>query len=114
MALALSNFRLNARMKVVSFQLQLRSSKADATQLIHKIDPRAPIPEPLEGGDGKGPLYQCILDKGKEEDLMMYWKEGRDALVYTFLYTIEIEEDLYRPDNYVRWQFGKDTTVEQR
>ena len=98
-------------MKAFSFQLQIQKSTRTAEELIHDLDPRAPIPAPLEGGNMKGPLYECVIDASKQETVMKFWKEGGEALVYTFLYEIEIDESTYRPDYYVHWNFGNPTTV---
>ena len=59
----------------------------------------------------KGPLYECVIDAKLKERVSMYWKEGGEALIYTFLYEIEIDESTYTPDYYVQWNFGKPTTV---
>ena len=98
-------------MKAFSFQVQIQKSKHSAEDLIHEIDPRAPIPEPMEGGNGKGPLYECVIDAKLKEKVLPYCAGSGDAIVYTSFYEIEIDESLYRPDYYVKWQFGKDTIV---
>lgn len=98
-------------MLVYSFQLQLKNTTRTVTELIHELDPLAPIPEPLEGGDGKGPLYQCIFDARKDDLLMRHWKDGGEALIYTFFTKLEIDDKLYRPDYYVQWRFGAEPTV---
>jgi hypothetical protein len=98
-------------MYVYSFQLQLRTRHRSAAEILHEIDPQAPIPEALEGGDGHGPLYECILDVEKEEALVRFCSESGEGFVYTSLHKITLNDLLYQPEYYVQWRFGKDTTV---
>ncbi len=100
-------------MKVVEFQIQITDANVYAQQFIQMIDCDAPIPEPLEGGDGKGPLYMCILDIRKLDNLQKYaTREGSGVRVYTNFFPFEVEDSLYSPQNYVRWNFGKHATIE--
>lgn len=101
-------------MKVVEFQIQITDANVYAQQFIKMVDSEAPIPEPLEGGDGKGPLYMCILDIRKLDMLQKYAKEGSGVRVYTNFYPFEIEDSLYSSQNFVRWNFGKHVTIENK
>jgi hypothetical protein len=60
-------------MKVCYFQLQIASeyysNPRDAETFLRDIDPACPLPQPLEGGNARGPLFQCILDDSKREAL---------------------------------------------
>ncbi len=99
-------------MKVVEFQIQIYNSAIYAQQFIQMVDSEAPIPELLEGGDGKGPLYLCILDIRKLDTLQKYAKEGSGVRVYTNFSPFEIENTLYSPYNFVRWSLGKHAEIE--
>lgn len=99
-------------LRVVEFQLQLMTSKYTAKDLLQEIDPSAPIPQPLEGGDMNGPLVQCILRLDKLDTLQRYCEDNhRDIKIYTGCTSFHLEESLYRPDGYVSWQMGADPTV---
>lgn len=93
------------KLKVMEFQIQLKTSKQSAEELLHQIDPGAPIPQALEGGDMQGPLYQCILDIKKLLLLKGLVEDGL-LLLYTRPTPLEVEEAKYRPDYYVQWQIG--------
>lgn len=100
------------RVRVVEFQLQLKSSKFTAKELLQKIDSSAPIPQPLEGGDGNGPLYQCIVWEKKMDRLQQYCEDNHlDIKISSGGFAYFLEESLYRPDYYVQWQMGKSPTV---
>ena len=102
-------------MDVFSFQLQINMNyQSSAKTFIHSIDSNAPIPQPLEGGNGNGPLYQCILDAKKKDILIQMCEQSQANKIYTSLHPIQIEKSKYRPDYFVHWQFGKDTTVESQ
>lgn len=75
------------------------------------IDSQAPIPQALEGGDGNGPLYLCILRQDKVDALKSFCQQNPGFHIYGTLHPMLLEDSLYRPDAYVRWQFGKDPTV---
>jgi hypothetical protein len=92
------------RMQFVEFQIQLKKQKPTARDILQSIDPSAPIPQSLEGGNGNGVLYQCILDASKVSLL-------DKNIMYTDIYSIDLDKDLYRPDYYVQWRFGKHPTV---
>lgn len=94
-------------MKFVEFQIQLKQQKPTAREILQSIDPSVPIPQSLEGGNGNGVLYQCILDASKVSLL------DRNIL-YTDIYSIDLEKELYRPDYYVQWRFGKPPTVTEK
>lgn len=96
-------------MEVMRFQLQV--SSGNALQFMRKIDKSVPIPQPLEGGDGNGCLYECILDSTKINDLVLACKKQSTIRVYTSLTELQLPKELYRPDYYVHWNFGKEPTV---
>jgi hypothetical protein len=98
-------------MKVVEFQLQIHDTSITASDILQMIDPSAPFPDPLEGGDGKGPLYQCILREEKVKDFLEYCEKDTTIRIYTSLHPFELADDLYQGKFYVHWQFGKDPTV---
>lgn len=101
-------------MKCVHFQLQISSGGADkARQFLHRVDPRAPVPQPLEGGDGNGGLWHCILDSTKVDSLVESLNDS--VRLYTQLNKIkeDIDSSFYLPTNQVVWQFGKDPTIEK-
>lgn len=96
---------------VVEFQLQVKSSKSTAKEIIQHIDPSAPIPQALEGGDMQGPLYQCILRLSKVDAFQNYCKDNTDIKIYTGFTSFDLEESLYRPEMYVQWEVGKLPTI---
>lgn len=107
-------------MKVVEFQMQLKAtnwtlpesiSRSSATEIIHLIDPQAPIPCPLEGGNANGPLYQCVLDKEKGEAFLSFCKENPSVVPYTAFYEFELHEDSYNPFSYVHWGYDRQPVV---
>ena len=98
------------KFKGVEFQIQLKTSTYTAKELIHQIDPAAPIPQLLEGGDMQGPLYQCILDIKKLLLLKGLVEDGL-LLLYTRPNPLDIDEAKYRPDLYVQWQMGEAPTI---
>lgn len=100
-------------MKCVHFQLQ-SSNPQKVKELLQKVDPRAPLPEALEGGDGKGGLWECILDANKVDMLVESLQENI-VYLYTEIYSIKKEVDpaLYLPSNRVSWQFGGDPIIEK-
>jgi hypothetical protein len=93
-------------MKVLYFQAQTTQPEK-MLDALRKIDPKCPIPQALEGGDGNGGLWQCILDVSKN---LSY--DNPDFKIYSrMLYITEIDDALYRPDYFVQWRFGGDPTV---
>jgi hypothetical protein len=99
-------------MKVLYFQAQTTQPEK-MLDALRKIDPNCPIPQALEGGDGNGGLWQCILDIGKNKALLSYATHinPRFTVYDTFIHTTEIEDTLYRPDYFVQWRFGDAPTV---
>jgi hypothetical protein len=85
------------KMRVVSFQIQMKNSAVSAKEFLQHIDPSAPIPYPLEGGDRNGPLYLCLLDVQKLVALKICVEE-RGFLFYTQPIPMKLEEAHYRPD----------------
>ena len=92
----------NYSMKVVYFQAQTK--ERDITPMIREIDPNCPIPQSLEGGDGNGGLWQCMIDIDKKDALLNC---TNFRIVSTFLYTTEVDDMLYRPDYCVEWRWGE-------
>lgn len=103
---------MDPKIRVVEFQIQLKTSGFSVKDLLHKIDPSAPIPQPLEGGNMEGPLYQCILRLEKMDRLQRYCEDNhKDIKIYSGCLSFDLEESLYRPDGYVQWEMGKSPTV---
>lgn len=98
-------------MFVYNFQMQVRNTELSAQRIVQGIDARAPVPQALEGGNGKGPLYDCVLDVNKMDQLESFLKDTKAGVVYSALRRMELLEQYYRPDFYVNWQFGKDPIV---
>jgi hypothetical protein len=88
------------KMHVVAFQIQMKNSSVSAKEFLQQIDSSAPIPHPLEGGDGKGPLYLCLLDVQKLVALKTCIEE-RGFLFYTQPIPMKLDESHYRRDWYV-------------
>jgi hypothetical protein len=99
-------------MKCVQFQLQI-SSDQKAKEFLQRVDPRAPIPQAVEGGNGNGVLWQCILDSKKVDALVESLETN--VRLYTQFYTIreEIDDSLYLPSNQVVWRLGKDPCIDK-
>lgn len=100
-------------MKVVEFQIQVRQSGIQLSEILKTIDAKAPIPQALEGGDGNGPLYQCILCEDKKQAMEAFCEKNSSIAIYGSFHPFEMEESLYRPDRYVQWQWGSHPTVTQ-
>ena len=98
-------------MKVVDFQLQIRDSSVKASDILHMIDNSAPIPQPLEGGDGNGPLYQVILRQEKVKEFQDYCEKDTSVVIYTSMHSFELPDEHYKGYFYVLWQFGGNPTV---
>lgn len=101
------------RMKCVHFQLQSSSGGYKVKEFLQRVDPRAPMPQPLEGGDGNGGLWECILDAKKVDALIESLTDT--VRLYTRLYPLssEVDTDMYLPSNQVVWRFGKDPVIEK-
>ena len=100
-------------MKCVSFQLQISVGGLKGKDVIHSVDPRAPCPCPLEGGDGNGFLWQCILDSNKVDLLIESFKDNTVRL-YSFVHKLEeeVDDNLYKPEHSVVWRMGKEPAIE--
>ena len=98
------------KMNVVEFQIQMKHSGVTAKEFLHEIDPAAPIPQAVEGGDGKGPLYQCVLDAQKLVPLKTLVEE-RGFFLYRRPLVMKLEETHYRRDWYVQWTMGEPPRV---
>ncbi len=91
--------------KAVYLQLQLKG-KLSAEECMWKIDPSAPVPCPLEGGDMKGPLYLCILDAKRVSCLNdTMWHQM--FIVYREPVEFWMKDMYYKPTVHVRWQMNK-------
>lgn len=101
------------RMKVAEFQIQLQSGQQTAQEILQTFDPNAPIPQALEGGNGNGPLYQCVLNATDVNFLRKFCDENPDVIFYTEPHVFELADSLYRPDFYVHWQMGASPTVSE-
>lgn len=95
-------------MNCVEFQVQVRDG-SDIYTVMKEVDPQAPIAQPLEGGNGQGPLYQCILQESKVEEMKRRCDET--SLYLHMMSKLQIDKSLYRPDYYVKWQFAAKPTV---
>lgn len=90
-------------MRVLYFQAQ--TWEHDITPMLREIDPSCPKPQALEGGDGNGCIWQCILDIAKKDALFAY--DNPEFRMYSpFVHTTEIDDELYRPEYFVQWRFG--------
>ena len=98
-------------MKVVEFQVQIQDLSITANDIIQMIDNSAPFPQPLEGGNGNGPLYQCILCQDKLKEFQDYCEKDTSVVIYTSIHSFELPDELYKGHYYVRWQFGANPTV---
>jgi hypothetical protein len=100
-----------AKFPVVSFQFQSQRSKEDTFAFLQSLDANMPIPQVLEGGDGNGSLYQCILDDFKKKYLFTACDEHTDIRIYGRMTILLLERSAYRADWYVHWSVGSDPTV---
>lgn len=103
-------------MKVYEFKVQLACVTPQLRELqlyniIHSIDKQAPIPQSLEGGDGNGPLYLCVLDVEKIDELYKYCNENNHLIIYSTPHHFHLDETLYCSDYYVEWYFGSHPNV---
>lgn len=95
-------------MKTAYLQIQLQSvSKEEFMSVLRSIDANAPAPQALEGGDGNGILYLCILDETHLREFISHPK----IFCYTEPRPTVVDDALYRPDYYVKWRFGEAPTV---
>jgi hypothetical protein len=93
-------------MRVLQFTIQVKFVLAFADQIIKDIDASAPIPAALEGGDGNGPLYLCVLDVNKLDRLRNYAASNfRIMKLYTRPTEFELDDSLYSPTSYVEGNF---------
>ena len=98
-------------MKCAHFQIQVRGGHQSIREILQLIDNQAPIPEPLEGGDGNGPLYLCVLQKRKTQEFFRLCADNTIAVMYTSEDDFELEDSLYRSDYFVHWQLGASPSV---
>ena len=99
-------------MKVIEFQLQSLDSIHPREHLL-KLDANAPIPQLLEGGNFKGPLYQCILNAQYTDALKSYISSNISLILYTTPFEYELDALLYKSTAFVQWQVGKSPTVSE-
>jgi hypothetical protein len=74
---AVERFKEMWMKKAVQVTIQLKSSFT-ASECIWAIDSDAPVPCPLEGGDGGGPMYLCIIG----EDIVRLLYSGKNMLKF--------------------------------
>jgi hypothetical protein len=105
-------------MKVYEFNLQLarnvisQLTELELINILHSIDKNTPIPQALEGGNGNGPLYLCVLDIEKMEELRKYCKENSHLILYTtYPSMFDLDETKYHSDYHVEWEFAKNPSV---
>jgi len=98
-------------LRVVEFQLQLKTSRSTAKEILQTIDSSAPIPQALEGGDLQGPLYQCLVREEKIHSLQAYCESTNLCTMYTDPHIISLSRALYRSDYFVSWNLGGSPTV---
>lgn len=97
---------------VVSFHLQLKTTTYTARQVLHHVDPLAPIPQVLEGGDGNGPLYLCVLREKKVDALQAFCESNQKDLTISSEYRVFLlAKELYTSDSSVEWKMGTSPTV---
>ena len=98
-------------MKVVYFQAQ--TQERDITPMLREIDPNCPIPQALEGGDGNGGLWQCMIAFNKVEILydLFAHKKPKFKLYSMIFDTTEVDDELYKPEHFVRWRWAEPPTV---
>jgi hypothetical protein len=102
-------------MQAYSFQIQIAPSEDPASKVnkfMKHVDSNSPIPEPLEGGDGNGCLYECVIESSKKELLLLQVKNFPEIKIYTSFYEITVDPKLYRSTSFVHWNFGKDTSID--
>jgi len=99
-------------MRVAELQIQLKTSEKTAEELIHEIDPQAPLPSPLEGGNGQGPLYLCILNEDLLKFLEKFKKQHSESfLVYSGPYMFDMEAKHYSPEWMCQWSMDGFATL---
>lgn len=91
-------------MKVYEFQVQTGDEEA-MVKALRAVDSQAPIPQPLEGGNMKGPLYQIIIATETIHAFVKKLEDEKIAHVYTEPNLYELEDSLYSSHSYVEWQF---------
>ncbi len=98
-------------MKVVQFTIQLKGD-VNAENILWKADLSAPIPQGLEGGDYKGPLYLCVLDANKYSELID--TKSENFIIYRKPIEFTIDPNLYRPNNYVSWELNGNPSISSK
>lgn len=101
-------------MEVVYFILQTHG-QYEINSFLRQIDPQAPCAEPLEGGDGNGPLYLCMIDA----QLQKIVEEVCGKIDHTHVYAkadafrkINVDPKRYSPEYHVQWNLGADPSLE--
>ncbi len=99
-------------MRVAELQIQLNQQERTAAEIIRAIDPSAPLPSPLEGGNGQGPVYLCIL---KEEHLKMYTqfcqKHATSFKVYAGPFFFDMDAERYSAEWTCQWSMDGFATL---
>lgn len=100
--------------RVLHFSLQISNGKINAHDFLLSMDSNVPRPCPLEGGDGKGALYETILSLEKKNELIHKCESTDGVRIYNFeksflpeapFRIISIEKELYSSENKVQWNF---------
>ncbi len=113
MSLGLRSLRRETlEMRVAELQIQLKAFDKRAEELIHAIDPSAPLPSPLEGGNGQGPVYLCIL---QEDHLKMYKqfceKHSESFIIYSGPFFFDMDAEKYSPEWMCHWSMDGFATL---
>lgn len=98
-------------MRVAELQIQLKGRKS-AEEIIHEIDPSAPLPSPLEGGNMKGPLYLCILKEEVFKQLERFKEKHKETfIVYSGPHYFDMEAKNYSPEWTCQWSMDGYATL---
>ena len=100
-------------MKVISFQFQMLTGTLwHPYTILYSIDNRVPKPFLLEEGPERRVLYVAVLDSEKEDSLRNFFQENPTvATLEPSFTTYELDDALYRPDHYVKWEAGTNPTT---
>ncbi len=99
-------------MRVAELQIQLKTNEKTAAEIIHSIDPSAPYPQALEGGDGNGALYLCIL-KEDHFRMMKQFQEAHAQLfkIYSGPHFFDMDSTKYSPEWTCQWSMDGYATL---
>lgn len=95
--------------RVLHFSLQIWDGSIDAHKFLLSIDSNVPRPCALEGGDGKGVLYETILSLEKKSELIHKCASTEGVRIYNFenlpFRVTSIDSNLYLRENNLEWNF---------